>query len=63
MEKSSSSVKLKTTACDKMKKKKHLLCVMSYYEVMVWGGASYVTGENFVIYVDSLFPLSPSPNY
>lgn len=37
-------------------KKKHLLCVMSYYEVMVWGGASYVTGENFVIYVDSLFP-------
>ena len=29
---------------------------MSYYEVMVWGGASYVTGENFVIYVDSLFP-------
>ena len=64
MEKSSSSVKLKTTACDKMKKKNHLLCVMSYYEVMVWGGASYVyTGENFVIYVDSLFPLYPSPNY
>ena len=36
---------------------------MSSYEVMVWGGVSYVTGENFVIYVDSLFPLSPSPNY
>ena len=35
MEKSSSSVKLKTKACDKMKKKKHLFCVMSYYEVMV----------------------------
>ena len=34
MEKSSSSVKLKTKACDKMKKK-HLFCVMSYYEVMV----------------------------
>lgn len=46
MEKSSSSVELKTKACDKMKKKKqkHLFCVMSYYEVMVWGGVSYVTG-------------------